>query len=283
MNHRYTIFPAALIYLMSLTSDLSAQIPGFRKIDWTNTKVSSGLVWKSSHPKLDSLGHQNINILVVNIRKREIAFQYDAKRNIPVDTQAGSTNAMAAVNAGFFNIKEGGSVTYIRTGGKIQESDTARKWSRNSNMNGSVLIDKKGRVIIGPGHTNEWYDDHTDYPDVLLTGPLLLLNKNKSILPGTSLVTARHPRTAIGTKGRNRIILITVDGRTDSAMGMTLAELAGLMISLRCSDAVNLDGGGSATMWIRNEPYNGIVNMPSDNKKFDHEGARAVSDILIVK
>ena len=64
---------------------------------------------------------------------------------------------------------------------------------------------------------------------------------------------------------------------------MTLDELTDLMLSLKCRNAVNLDGGGSTTMWIRNEPYNGIVNMPCDNKKFDHEGIRAVSDIVIVR
>ena len=60
---------------------------------------------------------------------------------------------------------------------------------------------------------------------------------------------------------------------------MTLNEVAELMQLLRCKDAVNLDGGGSTTMWISGKPFNGVVNMPRDNKKFDHEGERAVSDI----
>jgi len=64
---------------------------------------------------------------------------------------------------------------------------------------------------------------------------------------------------------------------------MTLSELSELMLLLRCRDAVNLDGGGSTTMWINGKPFNGIVNMPCDNKKFDHEGERAVSDILVIR
>jgi exopolysaccharide biosynthesis protein len=64
---------------------------------------------------------------------------------------------------------------------------------------------------------------------------------------------------------------------------MTLNELADLMLVLHCKDAVNLDGGGSTTMCISGKPFNGIVNMPCDNKKFDHEGERAVSDIIIIK
>jgi len=276
------IFLPFLICILTSSSELSAQIPGIKNIHWIRNKVSAGLIWKSAHTNLDSLGPQKINILMVNLRKREISIYYESERNLTVDKQALSTDALAAVNAGFFNIKEGGSVTYIRTDGKIQ-SDTAKKWRRNTNMNGSILINTKGELFIEENHTNKWYDDHTMFPDVLLTGPLLLKEKHKTVLPKTSLVTLRHPRTAIGARGRNRILLITVDGRTESASGMTLGELSDLMVSLKCRDAVNLDGGGSTTMWIRNEPYGGIVNMPCDNKKFDHEGARAVSDIIIVR
>jgi exopolysaccharide biosynthesis protein len=272
-----------LVCILTSSAELSAQIPGFKNIHWIRNKVSTGLIWKSSHTNHDSLGPQNINILQVNLRKREISLHYDSGRNLTVDKQALSTDVLAAVNAGFFNVKEGGSVTYIRTDGKIQESDTAKKWRRNANMNGSILISTKGELTIEESHTNKWYDDHAIFSDVLLTGPLLMKEKHKTVLPETSLVKLRHPRTAIGTKGKNRILLITVDGRTESASGMTLGELSDLMISLKCRDAVNLDGGGSTTMWIRNEPYGGIVNMPCDNKKFDHEGARAVSDIIIVR
>jgi exopolysaccharide biosynthesis protein len=272
-----------LICIMFSSAELTAQISGFKNIHWDRKKVSAGLILKSSHINLDSLGPQNINILMVNLHKRDISLFYDSEKNLTVDGQVFSTDALAAVNAGFFNITEGGSVTYIRTGGRIQESDTAKKWRRNANMNGSLLIDAKGEVFIEESHTNKWYDDHRNFPDILLTGPLLLKGKHKTILPETSLVKLRHPRTAIGTKARNRILLVTVDGRTESASGMTLGALSDLMVSLRCRDAVNLDGGGSTTMWIRNEPYHGIVNMPCDNKKFDHEGARDVSDIIIVR
>jgi hypothetical protein len=36
-------------------------------------------------------------------------------------------------------------------------------------------------------------------------------------------------------------------------------------------------------MWVSGKPFNGVVNMPCDNKKFDHEGERKVSDIFIIK
>jgi exopolysaccharide biosynthesis protein len=96
-------------------------------------------------------------------------------------------------------------------------------------------------------------------------------------------VSNTHPRTAIGTRNCRKIIIVTIDGRTSEAAGMTLEELAEMMMLLKCKDAINLDGGGSTTMWINNKPFNGVVNMPSDNKKFDHEGERSVANILVIK
>jgi exopolysaccharide biosynthesis protein len=271
------------ILLFFLTLDLNAQITGFHKIKWECEKIAPGLIWKSAHTLLNDTIPQNINILRVNTKKRIISLSYVPGKNSTLSLQASNAGAIAAVNGGFFNIKDGGSVTYIRTGGILTDSDTAKKWSRNSNMTGSFLTDKEGRIKIERSFSNRWYDSHTEYPEVLVTGPLLLKGKVKVKLPSTPLAINKHPRTVIGRISRHRIILVTIDGRTEKATGMTLSELADLMILLRCKDAVNLDGGGSTTMWISGKPYNGVVNMPCDNKKFDHEGERAVSDILIIR
>lgn len=55
------------------------------------------------------------------------------------------------------------------------------------------------------------------------------------------------------------------------------------MTTLSCRVAVNLASGGSTKLWISGKPLDGVVKVPYDNIKFDHERARAVSDILIVK
>jgi len=283
MKQSFSFRAVIILLLCFLSVNLFSQIPGFKKIRWEREKIAPGLVWKSAHTVLyDSLS-QNINVLHVNVRKRKAALSYDPSRNMKLSSQVEKSDAFAAVNGGFFNIKEGGSVTYIRSDGKIAESDTARRWKRNSNMTGSFLVDENGMVILDSARTNSWYDSHPEYPEVLVTGPLLVKGERKSALPSTSLVTVRHPRTAIGKTGKNKIILLTLDGRTSEARGLTLHELTDLMISLGCRDAVNLDGGGSTTMWIQSKPYNGVVNMPCDNKKFDHEGERAVSDIIVVR
>lgn len=280
-NRLYKI--TSLFILLLFFGNLSAQVDGFNKIKWIKEKIAPGLFWKSTHTLFNDTIPQNLNILIVNLHKRDLSLSYNPNENIVVSKQSVTAGALAAVNGGFFNIRDGGSTTYIKTGGLINDADTAKKWSRNSNMTGSVLIDKKGHVAIDPAQPNSFYDNHPDYSEVLVTGPLLLRKKGKIQLPSSSLARNKHPRTAIGKIGNHKIILVTLDGRTDEARGVTLEELTDIMISLHCKDAVNLDGGGSTTMWISGKPFGGVVNMPCDNKKFDHEGARAVSDILIVK
>ena len=272
-----------IILLVSISFVLDAQIKGFNKIIWDREKPAPGLIWKHSHTLLKDSLLQNINILMIDLQKRGISILYNPKENVKTSIQASTSGAIAATNAGFFNVKEGGSVTYIKIAGKIIDADTAKKWPMNINMTGSVLIDSKGHLSIGTSMTNTWYDSHTEFPFVLVTGPLLLHDKKRVLLPKTSLVITRHPRTAVGVINKNKIVLVTIDGRTSEAYGMTLMKLTDLMISLGCSDAVNLDGGGSTTMWINGKPFGGVVNMPCDNMKFDHEGERAVADILIIK
>jgi exopolysaccharide biosynthesis protein len=74
-----------------------------------------------------------------------------------------------------------------------------------------------------------------------------------------------------------------VDGRTAESHGMTLPELAEFLKILKCKNALNLDGGGSTTMWIQGQPEGGIVNMPCDNRRFDHLGERSVANAIVIR
>jgi len=275
-------FLAAILIICSVQA-LDAQIRDFRKIKWDCEKIAPGIEWRSTHAILYDSVPQNINILIVNTKKRGISLYYSPEKNVRTSELAAEADALAAINAGFFNVKLGGSVTYIRVDGRIMDKDTASKWQRVPNMNGALLVDNKGDVFIDRVMPNSWYDSHPEYEDVLVTGCLLLKSGIKVTMPETSLVINRHPRSVIGLQGKDRVILLTLDGRAAQAAGMTLPEIADLMVSLKCYDAVNLDGGGSTTMWIKGKPFSGVVNMPSDNKIFDHEGERAVSNIILVR
>lgn len=80
--------------------------------------------------------------------------------------------------------------------------------------------------------------------------------------PGFSdrFVKARHPRSAVGYNAET-VFLVAVDGRQpEYSVGMSLPELAELMISLGAEEALNLDGGGSTTLWAEGK----VQNRPSD-------------------
>jgi exopolysaccharide biosynthesis protein len=113
---------------------------------------------------------------------------------------------------------------------------------------------------------------------------LLVFGGEKEAMVQQAFNTNRHPRTAIGITKDKHLLLVTVDGRSAEAQGMTTEELAQLMQALGCTEALNLDGGGSTTMWISGKGTEGIVNYPSDNKVYDQKGERAVANsILVVK
>lgn len=66
----------------------------------------------------------------------------------------------------------------------------------------------------------------------------------------------RHPRSAVGWSPTH-FYLVTVDGRQpDLSVGMKLAELAEVFVRLGCTDAMNLDGGKSAQMWLNGRTVN---------------------------
>jgi len=72
----------------------------------------------------------------------------------------------------------------------------------------------------------------------------------------------RHPRTCVGLKPGNIMLWVIVDGRhPDHSEGMNYGELADLMLSLGARDAMELDGGGSATFVVAN-PSPTVLNVP---------------------
>ena len=77
-----------------------------------------------------------------------------------------------------------------------------------------------------------------------------------------NFVTDQHPRTGVGySEDEKTLFLVVVDGRQPGfSIGVSLYELADIMINLGCYQAVNFDGGGSSCMVVRNE----VASSPSD-------------------
>ena len=88
--------------------------------------------------------------------------------------------------------------------------------------------------------------------------PILVSKGEIAYEPGRS--EPKHPRSAIGFDDMHAVMLV-VDGRAPGhSIGMTLPELAALMKSLGCTEAINVDGGGSSVVWARGR----VLNRTSD-------------------
>lgn len=92
------------------------------------------------------------------------------------------------------------------------------------------------------------------YTEVLQAGPLLI--KNGEFSPNTenihvNVMSNRHPRTVVGTDGSS-VMWVVVDGRNSMhSVGTTIAETRALCKKLGMTTALNLDGGGSSSLWWR--------------------------------
>ena len=79
------------------------------------------------------------------------------------------------------------------------------------------------------------------------------------------VATARNPRQCLGVKANGDLIFLTCDGRTSADAGLTASECATLLINKGCTNAWNLDGGGSASTTIRGSKLN--ENIDGDGTK----------------
>jgi exopolysaccharide biosynthesis protein len=97
--------------------------------------------------------------------------------------------------------------------------------------------------------------------------------KRKSLPASVTHIWEKHPRSALGWN-RDSFFLVAVDGRQPGLSdGMTIKELAAFMKdTLGCAEAMNLDGGGSATLWHDGQ----VRNVPSDGEE------RPVANALII-
>ena len=110
--------------------------------------------------------------------------------------------------------------------------------------------------------------------DLVQAGPLLVRDGQVVVGDGdregfsagsgqfdSDITAERHPRCALGV-GDGELLAVCCDGRRSGVdAGLDLAELARLMVSFGAREAINLDGGGSATLVHRGH----LLNRPYSN------------------
>jgi hypothetical protein len=128
--------------------------------------------------------------------------------------------------------------------------------------------------------------------DLLQAGPLLVAGGNVAYDPDEDAegfraaahqfdpdpTDGRHPRAALGIAD-GRIVAVACDGRSRRDAGLTLGELARLMVALGCHHALNLDGGGSTALISGGR----LQNLPRGDFEVPEPGGRPVATALVFR
>lgn len=183
---------------------------------------------------------------------------------------AAQNNAVLAINGDYYGFRDTGIV--IRNG-VIYRDEGARE----------------GLAIYSDGTMKVYDETATDAQTLLDEGVWQTLSFGPALVEdsrvvdgidsveidtnfGNHSIQGDQPRTAIGIIDDNHFVFVVVDGRSSTSAGVTMSELAQIMVDLGATTAYNLDGGGSSEMWFNGE----VVNSPSNG------GERATSDILYI-
>lgn len=195
-------------------------------------------------------------------------------RNITEHTSeiASANNAIFAINGDYYGFRNDGVV--IRNG-TLYRDEPARD----------------GLALFGDGTMKSYNEEEVAAEDLLAQGvtntfsfgPVLVKdgtavqdfdNVKIDTNFGNRTIDEANPRTGIGIISPNHYVFVVVDGRQQNySRGMTLNEFANLFEDLGATEAYNLDGGGSSTMYFMGR----VVNSPGGKGQ-----ERGVSDIIYV-
>lgn len=179
---------------------------------------------------------------------------------IPTDRWARERGVALAVNANFFRTLETPAGSADVLGLSVSDGRVVSPARAYEGVQDPVLIfTRNGRArILSPGSAfslDEVYDGvagigaSATAPDRggLLVEAGLPRGESARVAP-----QARHPRTAAGVnENGDRLMLVVIDGRQPGwSVGITLPELAELMIDRGAHAAINLDGGGSSAFYF---------------------------------
>ena len=244
-----------------------------RRWRWREVTLAEGVVWRQLTSQHLYGGGQTVNVVRFVPTRAGLRYQPMAHPGCaPVAQMAGDTGALAAMNGGFFSPRCG-SLDLLRVDGALLATNAVRDPMRVMGWEG------------GQVPRFRWVAAGSDWPAVefamgghpgLVEGGVVAPRPEEA----GGFYQARHPRSMLGQTADGQVLWVTVDGRTAAGEGLSVPDAARLMADLGAVEAINLDGGGSTTLYVHDCSINGVVNHPSDNGVADPWGARAVSDGL---
>ncbi|OCT14576.1 exopolysaccharide biosynthesis protein [Paenibacillus pectinilyticus] len=187
-------------------------------------------------------------------------------------TIAANNNAVFAINGDYYGFRNDGVI--IR-GGTVYRDEPARDGLAllaNGTLQSYNEKELSSADLLAEGTTNTFSFGPTLVTGGEVAGDFSSVAIDKNF--GNRSIQDANPRTGIGMISPNHFLFVVVDGRsTNYSRGMTLTEFANLFHELGATEAYNLDGGGSSTMYFMGRVVNNPLGKGSE---------RGVSDIIYV-
>lgn len=209
--------------------------------------------------------------LEVSTPSNKVAFGMQKMTEQALYEDASGHSVWGGVNGDFFNTTSGVPQ------GILYKDGVAIKTSFQDDICTYFAITKDGKALVAG--QDEFNELKGTFQEAL--GGRASLVKDGIVVSQTN--NAVEPRTCIGvSEDGETVYIMVVDGRNFSySSGMDYSELSQCMIALGAYDAINLDGGGSSTFFIRNTPefIDGrfeIRNWPTDNGGAEREVANGL-------
>ncbi|WP_310604928.1 phosphodiester glycosidase family protein [Anaerosporobacter sp.] len=230
------------------------------KVNLTVSKVSIGT-------GSDKITYYVADVKVSNITYLRTGFasgEYGKNIRASVQDMANDYNAILAMSGDYYGNSD---TSFVIRNGVLYRDD---------------IVGTDICVLFTDGTMKTYSPEEFDADEVIAAGAWQAWNFGPSLLGEsgevastfntTSYLNSENPRAAIGYIEPGHYVFVTVDGRDEGySRGVTLSELAGIMSSLDCKVAYNLDGGKSSAMVYDGE----YVNQPAD-------GGRTISDIIYI-
>lgn len=208
-------------------------------------RVVAGLDYRSFSPWPDS----RVHVLRLDLREPGLRLEVSPPqaRGLAMDRRPDATTAVASFNASFFDR------SFAPRGLTVSQGAV---WAPVLQADASPWLACDGSQRCRMKFTDTGGAPPVDAVNAVAGTPWLVRDRQvRSEIDdaGCAALCARtHPRTAVGLAGKGRWLLVVMaEGRRPPVAGVTLVQLSQLMRELGADDAINLDGGGSSTLWLQ--------------------------------
>jgi len=251
-THRFLILYIVFLFCFESWANIGG------KYRWEEMKSGGKYLFYASDTKD---GHVKFHVASVNLKMKGLKVVVSPPRYIGSKTSqfASAIKANFAINGGFWTL-----VTHHPLGLVVSEG---RKWrdSKDDEEYGFLAVGDDGSAWISPPE-EVVRGVSVRAANIISGAPMIVKGGRVGKVKGCGYICMKHPRSAVGLDRTGETLFLAVaDGRQPDSASISLGTFAEFLIDIGVWDALNLDGGGSSTLYVKEK--GGVVNNPCEGKE----------------